>query len=323
MRKLHVGFMKDLRNHAFHQLYDLIIELVEDEQIKDLDIQANLEGAKLHQGKFSKAFAKRERNPYTVANEKLIEQRTQCLIMLRNRLKSYLPSFIPQEQAAAKRIHFVMREYGKKYYVPSNKTQADMIDNINAHISEKENFKEAFATLGLNALMDQINELTQRIDQNYKQYITTSTQIKNQRKGVRKEAYTDLKIMIEGIMYKFQTLRRDQAKRDELEVLMEKIYINLKMFSTPLKSLRTQRANQRTAHREKEATLEKLQTEPQKMLPEESIAFSEPTDAAFTNSDSKKDIENVLQLEFEPQIATASVVETLASVGRFPNRPVL
>ena len=59
------------------------------------------------------------------------------------------------------------------------------------------------------------------------------------------------------------------------------------------------------------------------MLPEESIAFSEPTDAAFTNSDSEKDIENVLQLELEPQIATASVVETLASVGRFPNRPVL
>ena len=267
MRKLHVGFMKDLCNYDFDRLYQLITEHVEGEQIEDLDIQANLERAISHQKKFHKAFAKRERNPYTVANDELIKQRTQCLMMLRNRLKSYLPSFIPQEQAAAKRIHFVMRQYGKKYYVHSNKTQADLVDKLNYHINKGGDFNDAFTTLGFNALMGQINELTQQINQNYKQYITTSTQIQEQRKGVRKAAYIDLKIMIEGIMYKFHTCQGDQTRRDELEVLMENINITLKHFSTLLKSRKTQLANQRAAQKEKDVALEKMKTETQKALP--------------------------------------------------------
>ena len=306
MRKLHVGFMKDLRNHVFHTLYDIIIKTVEDEHIEDLDVRANLERAKSHQDKFLKAFAKRERNPYAVANDDLIGQRTQCLMMLRNRLKSYLPSFIPQEQAAAKRIHFVMRQYGKKYYVRSNKTQADLVDKLNYHINKDGDFKDAFSTLGFNGLMADINELTQEINQNYKQYITTSTQIQEQRKGVRKAAYIDLKIMIEGIMYKFHTCQGDQTKRDELEVLMKNINITLKHFSTLLKSRKTQLANQRAAQKEKDVALEKMKTETQKLLPEEL------TDDTFTNSESKEDIKSVIQLELEPQIVTDSVVERLA-----------
>ena len=306
MRKLHVGFMKDLCNYDFDRLYQLITEHVEGEQIEDLDIQANLERAISHQKKFHKAFAKRERNPYTVANDELIKQRTQCLMMLRNRLKSYLPSFIPQEQAAAKCIHFVMCQYGKKYFVRSNKTQADLVDKLNYHINKSGDFKDAFSTLGFNGLMAQINELTQEINQNYKQYITTSTQIQEQRKGVRKAAYIDLKIMIEGIMYKFHICRENQAKRDELEELMNYIYLTLQPFNTLLKSRKTQRANKRAAQKEKEVALEKMKTEPQKLLPEEL------TDDTFTNSESKEDIKSVIQLELEPQIVTDSVVERLA-----------
>ncbi len=44
--------------------------------IKDLDIHSNLERVKFYQNKFTDAFAKREGNPYTIANENLIEQRT-------------------------------------------------------------------------------------------------------------------------------------------------------------------------------------------------------------------------------------------------------
>ena len=55
MRKLHIGFMKDLRNHVFHTLYDIIIKTVEDEHIEDLDVRANLERAKSHQDKFLNA----------------------------------------------------------------------------------------------------------------------------------------------------------------------------------------------------------------------------------------------------------------------------
>ena len=44
-------------------------------------------------------------------------------------------------------------------------------------------------------------------------------------------------------MYKFNTCRGNQTKRDELEVLMNKINTYLKRFSTPLKSRRIQRYN--------------------------------------------------------------------------------
>ena len=317
MRKLHVGFMKDLCNYDFDRLYQLITEHVEGEQIEDLDIQANLERAISHQKKFHKAFAKRERNPYTVANDELIKQRTQCLMMLRNRLKSYLPSFIPQEQAAAKCIHFVMCQYGKKYFVRSNKTQADLVDKLNYHINKDGDFKDAFSTLGFNGLMAQINELTQEINQNYKQYITTSTQIQEQRKGVRKAAYIDLKIMIEGIMYKFHICRENQAKRDELEELMNYIYLTLQPFNTLLKSRKTQRANKRAAQKEKEVALEKVQAEPQKTLPvdgDPSTTLSEHTPESLEITENSKLSSDKIDAT-DTVMATFSKLETLTSTS--------
>lgn len=316
MRKLHVGFMKDLCNYDFDRLYKLVTQLVEDEQIEDLDIQANLKRAKSHQKKFHKAFANRERSQYTTANEELIQQRTQCLIMLRNRMKSYLPSFIPQERTAAKRINFVMREYGKKYYVRSITRQADLIDDLNDHINKKAVYKEAFTTLGLNGLMNQINELTCEIDQNQKRYTSECTQIKIDNEGVRKAAYADFKIMIQGVMYKFHICQEDQDKREKLEVLINKIYFTLQPFSTLLKSRRTKRANERAAaKRAKETALETPPTEVQEALPMgdgTSASLSEPPMSqrmgyASTNSESIESAGVSLQLELETQHAADSV----------------
>ena len=312
MRKLHVGFMKDLCNYDFDHLYKQVTEIVEDEQIDDLDIQANLERATSHQKKFHKAFANRERSQYTTDNDDLLKHRTQCLIMLRNRMKSYLPSLVPQERVAAKRINFVMREYGKKYYVRSITRQADLIDDLNDHINNKAVYKEAFTTLGLNALMAQINELTRKINQNQKFYIKECVQIKIDKGGVRKAAYADFKIMIQGILYKYHICREEEDKSDKLETLINKIYFTLQSFSTLQKSRRTKSANKRdAAKRAKEGGLEKTQIELQEALTvelQEECVLSNPlSDSATTSSKKREGVGNSLQYEVETRNTTGGV----------------
>lgn len=39
MKEIHVNFMKDLRNHEFVELYNLIIDYTEKQQVDDINIK--------------------------------------------------------------------------------------------------------------------------------------------------------------------------------------------------------------------------------------------------------------------------------------------
>lgn len=148
-------------------------------------------------------------------------------------------SYLPEERVAAGHIHFVMSEYGKKYYVPTFTTQARLVDELNHHIDKNEDFRDAFSLLGLNGLMGKINEISEETLHNYRLLKSTNSLNQERRAGVRKAAYKDLKVMVDAINFMFQFNRDDKEKTVEIKSLMLEIDGVLKDFSRPMKLRKT------------------------------------------------------------------------------------
>ena len=265
MEKLHISFMRELINIDFEGIYWDIIKLMKKKKVDDINIQLAFARVKPHVKKFD-ALRNRQRNENSILNEQLTRTRTDYLISLRLRVHSYMRSHIPEERVAAKRINFVLKMYGKKYYVPNILSQAAFVDEIVIHIKRREDFKEAFTLLGLTDLMDTIVKMTEEIMKNFGQRISDDGNNKARNNGVRKEAYKDMKIMIDAINFMYVINKDNEEKREIAEDLMWYINKIFKTYRTPMRSRQTKRKN-RKAVAAAVNELIRTQQEPQKTLP--------------------------------------------------------
>ncbi len=236
MEKIHVGFMKDIRNWEFHRLYVLIINDMNRYQPKEGNIKTSFERIKPHVKKFKHALEKRGKSEYSLANKDLTAQRNQCLIMLRKRVQSYLPSYLPEESGAAKSINFLLNQFGKKYFVATINTQDVMVDIINEKINASTSFRNALTVLNLNGLIDKINKLTEEILRNTVLLNKESVVSKSRRDGVRKQAFKDLRVMVDAINSAFYNNQEYEEIDMELWNLVSNINGTLQRIQTPWKS---------------------------------------------------------------------------------------
>lgn len=236
MEKIHVGFMKDIRNWEFHRLYVLIINDMNRYQPKEGNIKTSFERIKPHVKKFKHALEKRGKSEYSLANKDLTAQRNQCLIMLRKRVQSYLPSYLPEESGAAKRINFLLNQFGKKYFVATINTQDVMVDIINEKINASTSFRNALTVLNLNGLIDKINKLTEEILRNTVLLNKESVVSKSRGDGVRKQAFKDLRVMVDAINSAFYNNQEYEEIDMELWNLVSNINGTLQRIQTPWKS---------------------------------------------------------------------------------------
>ena len=245
MEKLHIGFMKDLRNWEFHSLYKHIIDKMDRQQLEEGNIKQSFERVKSHTPNFHHALTRRGKNEYSVANQELTRLRTNYLISLRKGVESNMLTYLPKRRDAANIIHNVLAGYGKEYYVPSISTQANLVDDLVAYIDRSENFRDALMLLDLMDLMNEIVRISDEIMHNLGQRIITNGERKSRRAGVRKTAYEDLKTMIEVINAYRRVNRYDEEKSEKVESLMEDIDSCLKVFRTQLRSRATKSKNKK------------------------------------------------------------------------------
>ena len=265
MKKLHVNFMKDLRNHEFVELYNIIIDYIEKQQVDDITINSAFEGVKQHRKKLFD-MQKRKRSGYSIVNKELTAVRNEYLISLRLRVKSYLLSHIPAEREAADKIYFVLKTFGKKYYVPTIIPQTTFVSGLEHKLKHNKEFREAILLLGLGDLMKALIDLTIEIMENYNQRIIQNGETKSKRKGVKSAAYRDMKIMADAINFMAVVNLHNEEKMTIIEELINEIDGILKDFSTPMKSRNTKRENRKRV----EATVMELiniQQEEPKLLP--------------------------------------------------------
>ncbi|HTN68215.1 MAG TPA: DUF6261 family protein, partial [Dysgonamonadaceae bacterium] len=209
---------------------------------------------------------KRERSKFSIKNRKLTRKRNEYLISLRLRVKSYLLSPIPAERGAAKQIHFVMKPYGRGYYVASILPQTRFAEDLEQKLKHKKSFREAILLLGLNDLLNTIINMTVEIMANYKHRVNENAETKNKREGVKKAAYRDMKIMADAINFATAVNQHSEDKIAVIEVLIYYIDGILRDFRTTMKSRNTKRKN-REAVAAAVKQLISIQQEQPKLLP--------------------------------------------------------
>ncbi len=267
MQRLHVSFMRDLKNIDFEGLYKNIILMMENQQhVDDPIIQMAFDRLKPHVPKFNDALRTRMRNEYSVENDDLTKTRTEYLISLRRRVKSYLLSHLPQDRIAAKNIYIVLKRYDKTYYVPSITTQSQLVYDLFSYMREDEKFKESFTFLKLNPLMDAIEKISNEILKNSVQCTNDNVERKNKTEGVREAAYRDIKYFVKAIHFTYESNLDDEEKIAKLDRLIWLVNDVLKQFRTPMRAQTTKSKNSK-AKKEAADKLVISQQEPQGDLP--------------------------------------------------------
>ena len=266
MRKIHVNFMKDLRNHEFEGLYCNIIDFVDKQQLEDESINTAFENVKAHKKRLFN-MRRRSSSKFTIENKKLTHLRNNYLRSLRLRVQSFLLTNNTSEREAANVIQLILNSYGREFYVPTITTQSRFADNLKNHLKESKNFREAISLLHLRDLLDDIIELTVEIKKNHSNRIDESYEAKTKRKGVKQEAYHDMRIMADTINVAMLINRHNKEKKAIIEDLIYDINSILQDFHTPLKSRITKRRNKQAIEAAVEE-LTKAQKEQPKLLSE-------------------------------------------------------
>lgn len=251
MKKLHVYFMKDLRNHAFVELYNIITSYIDKQAPADANIKAAFEMVISQKEKLSD-MQKRKPSVFSRENKKLTHSRNDYLISLRLRVQSYLLSPISTERDAAQEIQSLIEPYGREYYVPTIRRQTIFSDDLKNQLKKKDSLKKAVSFLGLSSLINTVIEMTHEIMNNYNERITENGKTKSKRKGVKEEAYYCMKVMADTINLVATVNKHNTEKRIAIDDYIYYIGGILQDFRTQLKSRNTKRSNTR----EEETTLQ-------------------------------------------------------------------
>lgn len=251
MEKIHIGFMKDIRNWEFQALYQMIVQKMNWYQPEEGDIKTSFERILPHLEKMKYALQNRSKSKYSLANKELTAQRNKLLNMLHKRVQSYLPSYLPEESEAAKDLNFILRQFDKRYFVATISRQDKMVKIINEDIKTNESYRDALRVLNLNDMIDKINILTDQIYLNATLQNKESSASKRSREGVRNEAFRDLRVMINTINLAFYNNQTYEEQDDKLWSLVGIINDTLQSIQTPRKSRITKLKNKKAAALEK------------------------------------------------------------------------
>lgn len=104
MKKMHVSFVKDLRNREFSLLIDNIAELFAESKSENQSLKKATENLQSHDNKLLQLKDTKPRHYLTKIIKEKVDNRTEYLVCLRMRIEAALFSPIPQERVAAERL---------------------------------------------------------------------------------------------------------------------------------------------------------------------------------------------------------------------------
>lgn len=244
MKKLHISFMTDLFNIEFAEAYGFVINYIEHIKEDNGDLKIVSERVKSHKTKLHE-LRNRGRNTLSIMNGELTRTRTDYLISLRLRVKSFMRSHLANERTAAKRIYIMLRSYDNSYYVPTIIQQTSFVKAIVNYGKEYKDFKEALTLLQLDGLMEATVDITKKIMENYLQCLNDSGESKSKSKDTRNEAYKDLRILADTLNVMLDLHRDNEEKRAIAQEIILNINYRLEDFHTALKIRNTKRKNRK------------------------------------------------------------------------------
>ena len=244
MKKMHVSFVRDLKNIDFQGLITSLDILLKSKNLNNSLLQDAAESISHHRKKLCLIKNLKPAHPLTRQIKEKVHTRTEYLAYFRMTIDANLKTYIPENRVAASTLKFWLDRYKKDLHKPSISVQSHLVRCILDDREKEAYVAEAITLLQLDGVLDAIMQLTKEIDEDCLQRSQERSNRRTAGKGQRAKAYKDLKWIvqvIEGL--------HDRTKDDEerLELIKLSIGINdlLKDYRSELRSRRTKSKNRR------------------------------------------------------------------------------
>ena len=244
MEKIHINFMKDLKNIEFGELFDIVSTIVAAENIGLPYLTLACEQLQTHTHELMKMNNQKIKHPLTQIIREQVNTRTEYLSCLRMTVDAKMMWHKPKERLAAERLQFWLKTYKDDIYAPTISTQSAMVESLMADWKEDATINAATALLDLDELLDEIVKLTATIRHNQLTRVNEKDIYEVDGQAIRKAAYKDMRVLVSVIdtCYNIDT---NEEQRAQLVKLTSGINAALQDFHTILKSRNTKRKNKK------------------------------------------------------------------------------
>lgn len=244
MEKIHISFMKDLRNNEFGELFDIISTIVVTEKIELLPLTIACERLHPHSQELLKMNNQKIKHPLTKLIRDQVNTRTEFLSCLRMTVDAKMMWHKTEQRVAAARLQLWLRTYKADIFAPTITTQSALVENLMADWIEDASIKEATALLDLDELLAEIVKITANIRRNQLVRLNEKHIYEVDGQAKRRAAYKDLKVLVSVIDSSYN-IGTSEEQQEQLVALSKNLNAALQEFHTILKSRNTKRKNKK------------------------------------------------------------------------------
>ncbi|GEM_PF-4798370 len=299
MKKLHINFMRRLKNNEFAILIDNINSSVCDEVTDNNVLQSIIEKINFHNDELAFLRDAPCGHPLTKKIEKLIYTRNEYLQSLRMQVKGKMLSHIKEERTAAEYLYWWIEKYKENLYVPSISTQTQLVHGMRNERRYNKDINEAAEVLVLTGLLDAIEKVTNTIVATERKRVKDTTKNIKKGKDLRSAAYADVQLLVSMIEVMFRIHPEKDFQENTYFRLMQLLGTNLKDSHTVLKSRQTKQKNKKAADVAVAELIESDKAATQKNVLMEEVTEDVNTNGPISEAKSKNEYS-----ELSPRIET-------------------
>lgn len=242
MEKMHISFIKDLKNSEFYSLFDSLKSLLDENVSNNVSLVQAAERIKNHREKLILLRNTKLRHHLTQIINTKVHNRTEYLACLRMKIEANLLSHKLEERIAAERLKLWIRPYKKDIFKPTIIDQGQLVKFLMTDRKQNAKIQEFTALLDLDELLETIMNLTTEINQLFIKRVEDRNRKAVNGKEVREAAYKDFQLLIYAMELSYN-LTNDNEEKEQITKLSLLINEFLKERHTELKSRNTKRKN--------------------------------------------------------------------------------
>lgn len=257
MEKIHIRFMKEIKNIEFGELFDLILNAVAARK-NDLSILTPLlDKLEPHSKELLKMNHKKLKHPLTELIQEQVTQRTQYLGGLRLTIDAKMLWHKSEVRHAAKRLLQWLDAYKDDIHAPTIHKQSRLVKDLMEERKKDAGIQQATALLDLDELLEAIVNINAKLQNNYLKRLNEKKSYDISGKIIREAAYNELRVLITVIEASYHSFE-SEVQKQQLRELSQSINKELKDFRTLLRSRKTKRNNRKDVY----ISVENLISEP-------------------------------------------------------------
>ena len=244
MKKLHISFIREIKNVEFAILVNLLAKSLEGIETQDELLKNTINKIRFHSSEMAFLKDQISSHPLTEVIGTLTRQRTNYLISLRLQVEGKMLSHRIDEREAARNLYRWLESSKKYLYIPSLIPQTGRIMGLMHELETDNAIQESLVFLRLDDLFEAIIEVTNKIAANDKRRMNDKANDTKKGTELRNAAYKDIKLLVQVIEV-MMSLYPEHTEDNIYYKLALRIELELKNRHTILKSRNTKRRNKK------------------------------------------------------------------------------